>query len=253
MCYGDFLMEKYDHINFIPPKSVASEASKGLEYRQKAKGKGGLNVSQAKAEGIGSGVQRAVNLKNRDKLSPDTVKRMKAFFDRHQKNKSIDPEYKNEPWKDRGFVSHLLWGGDPGYSWAKKVVNQMETADQKESKRKKMAMDILFSTNVENVLKNEKKAMDFTSISAIITPGKKLTDREIARALRLSIAAEHDAAHLYELIADATSNNLVKKVMQDVANEEKQHVGEFKKLLNEIDPENEKLEKDGEKEVEEME
>jgi len=95
-------MERYQHINFIPPEAVSAAASKGLKYRSKAGGKGGLSTSQAKKEGIGSGVQRAVNLKNRDKVSPETVKRMKAFFSRHEKNKSIDPEYKNEPWKDPG-------------------------------------------------------------------------------------------------------------------------------------------------------
>ena len=128
-------MKKYEHINFKPPKSVAEEAEKGLEYRRRAGGKGGLSVQQAKAEGVGSGVQRAVNLKNRDTMSPKTVKRMKAFFDRHQKNKAINPEYKNEPWKDRGYVAWLTWGGDSGYAWAKKVVSQMETADKESVKR----------------------------------------------------------------------------------------------------------------------
>ena len=123
-------MKKYEHINFQPPVSVAKAAEKGLKYREMAGGKGGLTVEQAKAEGIGSGVQRAVNLKNRDTLSPDTVKRMKAFFDRHQKNKAIDPKHKDEPWKDRGYVAWLIWGGDPGYAWARKVVTQMEKADR---------------------------------------------------------------------------------------------------------------------------
>ena len=85
-------MSKYDHIDFMPPKSVATEAERGLEYRRKAGGKGGLSPSQAAKEGIGSGVQRAVNLKNRHRMSPKTVRRMKAFFDRHEKNKSIASE-----------------------------------------------------------------------------------------------------------------------------------------------------------------
>ena len=130
-------MKKYEHIDFKPPKAVAQAAVKGLEYRRRAGGKGGLSVEEAAKEGIGSGVQRAVDLKNRDTLSPDTVKRMKAFFDRHQKNKSVNPEYRGEPWKDRGYVAWLLWGGDPGYSWAKKVVEQMEEAD----KPKKVSWD----------------------------------------------------------------------------------------------------------------
>ncbi len=47
-------------------------------------------------------------------MSPSTVKRMKAFFDRHEKNSKIDPEYKGESWKDKGYVTWLLWGGDSG-------------------------------------------------------------------------------------------------------------------------------------------
>lgn len=110
---------KYDHIDFKPPQGVADAAARGLELRKKNKGKGGTEV----------GVQRAVNLKNRDSLSPSTVRRMKAFFDRHEKNKKI--EKGKQPHEDRGFVSWLLWGGDPGRSWANKIIKQMEAADKK--------------------------------------------------------------------------------------------------------------------------
>lgn len=236
-------MAKYDHIDFTPPESVAKAAEKGLEYRKKAGGKGGLSTSQAKKEGIGSGVQRAVNLKNRNTLSPDTVRRMKAFFSRHEKNKAINPEFKGEPWKDRGHVAHLLWGGDPGKTWSEKVVNQMETADKKVAMR--IALNYVIASNYA------KESMDFTGIQDLLVPGKKLDGREIARAIRLSIAAEHDATHLYELIADSTDNEDVKKVMSHVAAEEKVHVGEFMELLKKFDPEDEKLLEEGTKEVEE--
>ena len=126
--------DRYKHINFVPPASVAKEAEKGLEYRQKSGGKGGLTPQQAKKEGIGSGVQRAVNLKNRDQIAPKTIRRMKAFFDRHEKNKVINPEYKDEPWKDRGLVAWLLWGGDSGRIWVEKVIRQMDSVDKKVAK-----------------------------------------------------------------------------------------------------------------------
>lgn len=127
---------KYDHIDFKPPQSVADTAKKGLEYRQKANpsDRGGLTPAEASEQGVGSGVQRAVNLKNRDTLSPETVKRMKAFFARHKKNKTIEPEHRDEPWNDKGYVSWLIWGGDAGKAWADKIVGQMEKAD-KESKK----------------------------------------------------------------------------------------------------------------------
>jgi hypothetical protein len=126
-----FAAKKYDHIDFKPPESVANAAKKGLEYRKKAKpsNKGGLTPSEAAKEGIGSGVQRAVNLKNRDNVSPEVIRQMNAFFSRHEKNKSVAPEFKNEPWNDKGYVSWLLWGGDPGQTWAAKILKQMKAAD----------------------------------------------------------------------------------------------------------------------------
>lgn len=126
---------KYDHINFVPPESVANAAAKGLEYRQKASpsNKGGLTPSQAAQEGIGSGVQRAVNLKNRTKMSPEVISKMVGFFARHEKNKGVKPENKGTPWNDKGHVAWLLWGGDPGKAWSAKVKKQMETADKNKS------------------------------------------------------------------------------------------------------------------------
>jgi len=123
----------YDHIDFQPPKGVADEAAKGLEYRRKAtpSNKGGLTQEEASKEGIGSGVQRAVNLKNRANVSPEVIKKMVAFFSRHEKNKSIAPENKGTLWNDKGYVAWLLWGGDAGKAWANKVRAQMESVDKK--------------------------------------------------------------------------------------------------------------------------
>jgi hypothetical protein len=123
---------KYDHINFTPPESVANAAERGLEMRKKSGGKGGLNAKQAKKAGVGSGVQRASNLKNRSKMSPETVKRMRNFFSRHNKNLKVDPG--KTPSQDRGYIAGLLWGGNPGRSWANKVVRQMDAADKKKKK-----------------------------------------------------------------------------------------------------------------------
>jgi hypothetical protein len=94
-----------------------------------------------------------------------------------------------------------------------------------------------------------KQAMDFTSISSLLTPDKKLTDSEIARALRLSIAAELDASHLYELVADAVEDTQVQKVLRDISQEEKVHVGELSELLSKFDKEFDESMEEGRKEV----
>lgn len=120
---------KYDHIDFKPSESVAKAAVRGLELRKKNKGKGGLSAQQAHKAGIGSGVSRAVSLKNRQTLSPATVRRMKAFFDRHQKSRKVDPG--KTPGTDKGYIAWMLWGGDAGRSWAEKICRQMDAADKK--------------------------------------------------------------------------------------------------------------------------
>ena len=90
-----------------------------------------MTPAEASKQGIGSGVQRAVNLKNRDNISPDVIRQMAAFFSRHEKNKSISPENRDTPWNDKGYVAWLIWGGDPGRAWSEKVRNQMDKADER--------------------------------------------------------------------------------------------------------------------------
>lgn len=85
----------------------------------------------------------------------------------------------------------------------------------------------------------EKDAMDFSSIAPLLEPGSPLNDRELVRAIRLAISAEEDAASLYELIADSTKDKDIKRVVQDIAGEEKVHIGEFARILMKLD-ENEK-------------
>jgi len=62
-------------------------------------------------------------------------------------------------------------------------------------------------------------------------PDRKLTKEELIRAIRLNIAAEHEATHLYMAHAEATDDPLAKAVLVDIANEEREHVGEFMRLL----------------------
>jgi hypothetical protein len=118
--------ETYSEIDFVPPQSVADAAARGLALRKKS-GRGGLSTKQAAKEGIGSGVARAVSLKNRQRLSPSTIGRMVSFFARHsayKKNHTTNPP-------SASLVSWLLWGGDPGRAWAEKIKAQMDRRDSR--------------------------------------------------------------------------------------------------------------------------
>ncbi len=74
-------------------------------------------------------------------------------------------------------------------------------------------------------------------------------DKEICRA---GMIAELDAINLYEQMAAMTENEKIKKVLLDIAKEEKTHMGEFQALLLEIDEEQVKELEEGKKEVEEI-
>ena len=78
---------------------------------------------------------------------------------------------------------------------------------------------------------------------------KEDTDREILRA---GVIAELDAINLYEQMAAMTKDNNIKKILLDVAKEEKTHVGEFLTLLLKKDGEQETELEQGQKEVEEL-
>jgi hypothetical protein len=110
--------------SYTPPAGVRSAAARGLELRAKYK-RGGITNSEASAEGIGSGVQRATNLKNGDAISLDTVRRMAAFFSRHQKNYRPD-EKENDGGPTAGTIAWLLWGGNAGKAWASGILSRVE-------------------------------------------------------------------------------------------------------------------------------
>ena len=72
-----------------------------------------------------TGLQRANSLCKKEKISRNTIGRM-AGFERHRKNSEINPEFKGTPWKDKGYVAWLAWGGDEGIAWAQRKVEQLD-------------------------------------------------------------------------------------------------------------------------------
>jgi rubrerythrin len=83
-------------------------------------------------------------------------------------------------------------------------------------------------------------------------PERKLTNEELVRAIRLNIAAEHEAIHLYMAHAGATDHPLAKEVLIDIANEERVHIGEFERLLEILTGDEDRWTTEGREEVDEM-
>ncbi len=92
---------------------------------------------------------------------------------------------------------------------------------------------------------------DFGSPFSGLAQDRKLTDAELIRAIRFMIAAEYEAIQLYMQLAESTDNTLAIEVLEDIADEERVHAGEFLRLLRELDPDEEKFYAEGAEEVEE--
>jgi hypothetical protein len=102
--------------SYKPTDGMVAEAERGLAWRREY-GRGGTEV----------GLARARDISNRKNLPLDTVKRMKAYFDRHEvdkKGKGWSPGEDGYP--SNGRIAWALWGGDPGYTWAKAIVKRNE-------------------------------------------------------------------------------------------------------------------------------
>ena len=82
--------------------------------------------------------------------------------------------------------------------------------------------------------------------------GRKLAAEELVRAIRFMVAAEYEATQMYMQLAESTDNKFAIAVLQDIADEERVHAGEFLKLLHHLAPDEAKLYKKGAKEVDEL-
>jgi uncharacterized protein len=83
-------------------------------------------------------------------------------------------------------------------------------------------------------------------------PDRKLAKEELVRALRLDLAAEHEAVHLYLAHADACDDPLAQAVLRDIADEERVHIGEFQRLIVILTGNEQQLNDAGAQEVEQL-
>lgn len=107
---------------------MRNAAKRGLTLREKYN-RGGLSTGQASLEGVGSGVARARDIIN-GSLSLDTVRRMKSFFARHEKNFTPDKK-EADGGPTAGTIAWYLWGGSSGRSWANAIVAREEAKKSK--------------------------------------------------------------------------------------------------------------------------
>lgn len=107
------------------PAAATKNAQQAIDWKEKY----GRDEVDA---GTAVGWARANQLAKGEQVSRDVVSRM-AQFNRHRKNSTISAEFKDEPWKDKGYVAWLIWGGDEGVDWAMEKMKEIEKEEASEN------------------------------------------------------------------------------------------------------------------------
>jgi hypothetical protein len=122
------VFEDISEDRFIPPEGAAEEVRQALEWideygRDEAEG--------ATQEGIARGRQLLRHVEENEPLTGTNeegtpyVVEIANWFARHAEDRDIAEEYEGTPWRDNGYLSWLLWGGDPAESWASSLKERL--------------------------------------------------------------------------------------------------------------------------------
>jgi len=109
---------------WTPPSDVADAARRGLELRERQ--------APSNRGGTAVGLARARDLANRRRVSIEVIRRMVSYFDRHEVDKQ------GERWgvDSKGYQAWLLWGGDPGRRWARRIVREWAEEQERQNERR---------------------------------------------------------------------------------------------------------------------
>lgn len=182
------------------PAAARNNAARALRWKEKYgdEVKGGTQV----------GWTRANQLARNENLSRETVARMSAFA-RHRQNAEVDPKFKSTPWKDRGHVAWLIWGGTSGVNWANAI---MERVNKRQMDDDTFTMpDEARSRSMEMGLGGEIHVEDREGQAAYM-PGA--THDDYLNALKKMIGIEDDSESVNEGLIDKAISAIIGAIMQ---------------------------------------
>jgi hypothetical protein len=107
-----FAAEKFAETYTDYPQAAIDAAKQGIKRNEETGNKCATQVGKVRAQ----------QLANREPVSLDTVRRMRAFLIRQKDNYELARDRKD--YNACGYISYLLWGGPAALSWAEKTLRQ---------------------------------------------------------------------------------------------------------------------------------
>lgn len=165
-------MAKYrgEDIDLTPTDGMKEEAERALAWRK-----------EGNPGGTAVGIARARQLKNKQELSARTVRRMFSFFSRHEVDKEAEGFSPGEEgYPSKGRVAWALWGGDPGFSWSRAKVRQLDRIDEEKSVKNEISNEVKEGLEKKRDDHNDKHGEN---------PAKRVTYRMLATVFRRGVGA----------------------------------------------------------------
>ena len=153
----------------IPPEAVADNARRALEVRaEKPPSQQGMTLV---------GLARANQLAKRDPVSVATIRRMLSYFERHE----VDKEGATWDEQGKGWQAWYGWGGDEGWAWARRIIEEEDSMSNKVSRRHSEA-DM-------KLIRNARKQIS-GAIETLKELGDDGMDDDAAKALHVMVHVE---------------------------------------------------------------
>ena len=149
-------------IDLTPPKSMVAKAKKGKEQRKEF-GRGGTEVGL-----------KTANMIIDNELSIERVKKMYAYFQRHEVDKKAEGFNEGEKgFPSAGVIAWNLWGGDPGMDWSTRKRNEIEKTENDDNERNIKIVSGSPCSGKNTYVKNNKRkgdiVWDFDKIHSALT------------------------------------------------------------------------------------
>ena len=193
--------------SYIPNDAMIANAKRALAAREKA--------TPSNRGMTAVGLARARDIINKRPLSEDTVRRMKAYFDRHE----IDKQGATWKTQGKGWQAWNGWGGDAGQTWANAIVERLNKP-QVNSAKNESRIEFSAATEVAMVL-HEKPENPNDWLTAVEQYRKQLDIRcgEAVKSIVAKSIIELAAADACPIETQDIKTNLTNRAKAvDVAN-----------------------------------
>jgi len=190
------------------------------DYPQAAKDAAAMGIKRNEALGNPCATQvgkvRAQQLVNGEKLSLDTIRRMRSFLIRQKDNYDLAKQRRD--YDACGYISYLLWGGEPALPWAEKKLRQAGEEFNTPLSIKEIDSDYSFKNIEHEIFKHifaEEFDLEVGTLPTYVNEQRKLVGPLMIQNKLIKRVDEETDEEYFVYFTEDTIRKLAEKFMKD--------------------------------------